>query len=214
MLQLAFEKQAKSFVYLSSMEVYGAIEEKYLAEQDLGFIDPLAVRSCYPESKRMCENLCVSYVSEYNVPAKICRLAQTFGRGVDIEKDVRVLSYFLRCAKENTDIELKTLGKSKRMCLYTMDAVAALLIILLKGEPGKAYNAANEETYSSILETAELVKNEIAETEIEIKYPRIVSEEALHNYPPEYKIRLNCGALCELGWKARYSMIDILRRSM
>ena len=55
------------------------------------------------------------------------------------------------------DIVLLTDGKSKRCYLYTMDAVSAILTVLLKGEAGQAYNAANPETYCSVKEMAEMV---------------------------------------------------------
>lgn len=50
-----------------------------IAETDLGYIEPLKVRSNYPESRRMCENMCIAYMSQHGVPVKIVRLAQTFG---------------------------------------------------------------------------------------------------------------------------------------
>ena len=84
-LNLAKEKSVKSMVYLSSMEVYGAFEntpEEKVSEDMLGYINPLKIRSNYPESKRLCENLCVAYAAQYQVPVKIARLAQTFGAGV------------------------------------------------------------------------------------------------------------------------------------
>ena len=67
-LNLAREKKCISVVYISSMEMYGAFNiSKEVRENDLGFIDNLKVRSNYPESKRLCENMCVAYCSEYGV---------------------------------------------------------------------------------------------------------------------------------------------------
>ena len=86
LLELARTKQVASFVYLSSMEAYGSpTEEKLLSENAGACFDSMAVRSCYPESKRMCESLCAAYAAEYGVPAKVVRLAQTFGLGVSGE---------------------------------------------------------------------------------------------------------------------------------
>ncbi len=65
------------------MEVYGAFDESVeVTEKDLGYIDILNIRSNYPESKRLCENMCVAYNAEYDIPVKIARLAQTFGAGI------------------------------------------------------------------------------------------------------------------------------------
>lgn len=84
MLELARRRGAASFVYVSSMEIYGMGNkqrgtEHLLDESAVGYIDPCSVRSCYSEGKRAAENLCVSYHSEYQVPVKAVRLAQTFG---------------------------------------------------------------------------------------------------------------------------------------
>ena len=116
------------------MEVYGSPKnEDLLSEEDLGYLNPLNVRNCYPESKRMSESLVASYAREYGIRSMSIRLAQTFGPGVEYG-DKRVFAEFARCAMEKKDIVLLTDGKSKRCYLYTMDAVSAILTVLLKGE--------------------------------------------------------------------------------
>ena len=85
LLELAKEKQVRSMVYVSSMEMYGVLnlqDDQMVTEEMTGYLNPLALRSNYPESKRMCENMCVAYGTQYEVPVKIARLAQTFGAGV------------------------------------------------------------------------------------------------------------------------------------
>ena len=86
-LELARAKKCKGVVYVSSMEMYGKFEKKgeespYIDEETLGYINPLEVRSNYPESKRMCENMCVAYAKQYDLPVSIARLSQTFGAGI------------------------------------------------------------------------------------------------------------------------------------
>ncbi len=127
MLKLAKEKNASGFVFLSSMEMYGTINaEKPLTEADIGYLNPLAIRSCYPESKRLCEALCAGYASEYGLNAMSVRLAQTFGPGV-AANDKRVFAEFARCAMNGQDIVLQTEGKSKHCYVYAMDAASAIL---------------------------------------------------------------------------------------
>lgn len=73
-LKLAREKKAASVVYLSSMEAYGSPhEDTPLTEDAPACFDSMAPRSCYPESKRMCEALCCAYAQQYGVPAKAIR---------------------------------------------------------------------------------------------------------------------------------------------
>ena len=81
-LEIAKERQVKGMVYLSSMEMYGVLDSENVTENDLGYIDPLNVRSSYSQGKRTSELYCFSYMSEYDIPVKIARIAMTFGAGL------------------------------------------------------------------------------------------------------------------------------------
>lgn len=200
LLRFAKENRVKSFLYLSSMEAFGITDgKKVIREDDLGYIDVLNPRSSYMESKRMCENLCVCFASEYNVPAKMIRLTQTLGVGIDYN-DTRVAAYFARCVIEEKDIVLKTKGDTKRPILYTSDAVSAILTVLLKGEIAQVYTAANPQTFLTIRETAEMIVNQIAKKSINLKYD---IREVPVEYAPNLNLNLNLNVdkLCSLGWK-------------
>ena len=206
LLELAKTKKVKSMVYLSSMEVYGSPQEKkLLSEENVDYLNPLQVRSSYPESKRMCESLCVAYQSEYGVPVKIARLAQTFGPGIP-KNDRRVFIQFLQNALQNEDIEIKTAGKSARMYVYTFDSVTAVLSVLLNGADAEAYNIANKDTYCSIYELATLIADKFGSGS------KVVSNtgnpEETKMYPPDSFLYLDTSKLENLGWKARYSLED------
>lgn len=210
LMHFAKEMQCQGFVYLSSMEVYGSVEEETpLHENDLGYLNPLAVRSCYPESKRLCEALCAANASEYDLRAMSVRLAQTFGPGVDAN-DNRAFAEFMRCARQGRDIVLQTLGDSKQSYIYTMDAVNAILTVLLKGEKGQAYNAVNSETYCSIAEMARLVADHFSkEQPVAVKI--VASEESMKKYPPKRCWNLSSDALTNLGWKQTKGLVQMYR---
>lgn len=55
------------------------------------------------------------------------------------------------------------------MYLYTADAVSALLTVMLKGEPGCAYNAANPSTYCSVREMAEMVATLVPDGNVQLR---------------------------------------------
>ena len=195
-LNLAKEKQVQGYVYLSSMEVYGYPEKGHrVTEKEIGALSPLDLRNSYPIGKIMSEALCCAYAGEYSVPAKICRLTQTFGPGVNYN-DNRIFAYFGKCVKEKKNIVLKTKGETERCYLYTTDAATAILTILLKGKPGTAYNAADESTYSSIAEMAERVA---AEGGIKVEYD--IQDEAANGFPQALFMHLDTTALQSLGWK-------------
>ena len=199
LLELAREQGCENFVYLSTMEVYGAVhsDEKIKEAQPL-VTDSFSVRNSYPISKIMCESLCRSYASEYGVRTSVIRLTQTFGAGVPYD-DNRVFAEFAKHAKEKNDIVLKTKGETRRSYLYTSDAARAILTVMLKGKTdGAVYNAANEETYCTIAEMAELVAGMHG---ARVKYDLSASAETL-GYAPVVRVNLDTGKLKRLGWKA------------
>ncbi len=178
MLELAKEKNVTSMVYLSSMEVYGyPTKGKKVTEDQIGTFVPQDIRNSYPLSKVQCEALCYSYAKEYGVPAKIIRLTQTFGAGVNYT-DNRIFAYFGRCVDQKENIVLKTLGETERSYLYATDAVTAILVILQKGANGESYNAADEQTYCSIADMAQQVA---ASAGIEVEFD--VQPAAANGFP-------------------------------
>ena len=201
-------KKLKGFVYISSMEAFGITPSgnQGVRETDLGYIDVMNVRSSYPESKRLCENLCVSYASEYGVPAKVVRLAQVGGPGVSYS-DNRVTVQFARSVIEGKDIVLKTEGKTKRPILYIDDAVSAILTVLLKGKAGECYTAANPETFCTIRETAEAIIHEIAHDKIKLVFD--LDPNAGH--APDICLNLNVDKLKALGWEPKVGLVESYR---
>ncbi|MDQ0200742.1 NAD-dependent epimerase/dehydratase family protein [Neobacillus ginsengisoli] len=200
-LELAKDKKVKSMVYLSSMEAFGVTDSnlEYVKEEDLGYIDILNVRSCYSEGKRMSECLCASYASEYDVPVKIARLAQTFGAGISYTED-RVFAQFAKSVINKTDIVLHTEGKSFGNYCYTRDTVIALLILLVKGNQGEAYTVSNEESNTTIRNMAQMVAEEIADGKIKVVFD-IPKEKKTLGYAPDVKMHLSSMKMQALGWK-------------
>jgi nucleoside-diphosphate-sugar epimerase len=209
-LELARTKRVESAVYLSSMEVYGAPDgSRRITESDFDPLDPMQVRSSYPESKRMAECLCGAYASEFGISAKVLRLTQTFGPGVAAD-DGRVFAEFARCAVEGRDIVLRTTGESERSYLYTADAVTAILTVLLRGESGQAYHAANESSYCSVREMAELVAVTCSNGQIEVRLEP--QDPALFGYAPPMKMDLDTTKIRRLGWQPTVSLAEMYRR--
>jgi nucleoside-diphosphate-sugar epimerase len=177
----------------------------------LGFVNPLVVRSNYPESKRMCENLCVAYNSEYGVPVKIARLAQTFGAGV-LPSENRVFAQFARSAMEKKNIVLHTTGKSEGNYAYLSETIMAIMLILLKGKNAEAYNVANEECHTTIADMAKMVAEEIANGEIKVVFD--IPEDNVFGYAADTHMRLSSEKLRDLGWKPKVGLKDAYIRMM
>lgn len=212
MLEIARVNSVKSFVYLSSMEVYGTPATDVLIDENSGTdINTMAVRSSYPESKRAAESLCAAYGSEYGVPVKTVRLCQTFGEGVEYD-DKRVFAEFARCAIEKRNIVLKTKGQTKRSYLYIDDAVSAILFALVFGENGQAYNAANESTYCTIFDMAQLVATEFGGEQVKVVIDE--ADTAACGYAPILHMNLDCTKLRGLGWEPTVDLTEAYRRTI
>ena len=205
MLSLAHDKKAKSMVYLSSLEVYGEIQDdsNAIVEENQGYLNPATVRACYPMAKRATENLCCLYAAEYNTPVKIARLTQTTGAGIT-KDDNRVIAQFARLAAQGQDIILHTTGESARPYCYVTDSVSAILFILLKGTAGESYNVANEDTYISAKDMAGFVQENF-NPNIQVKIE--INENM--GYAPATKQKLSANKLMQLGWRPKYGLKEI-----
>lgn len=210
-LDFAVQKKCKSFVYVSSMEVYGSFsgENNSVTEEDIGYLNPLKIRSNYPESKRMCENMCIAYMAEYGVSVRIARLAQTFGAGI-LPGENRVFAQFARSVIRNENIVLHTKGLSEGNYCYTSDTCLALLVLLEKGTNGEAYNISNPDTHTTIANMARMVCDKIAENKIKVIFD--IPKSNTYGYAADTKMKLNIDKMRKLGWAPRIGLEEAYKR--
>lgn len=195
----------EKYLLLSSMEVYGEVSG-VAAEDNLGNLDPMVVRNSYPEAKRLLECLCASYCVEHDVPAVVVRLAQTFGQGVDAS-DMRVFADFGRHAVSGDNIVLLSDGSKRNAYLSIDDAVRAILVLLAGGVPGEAYNAANEETYCSIKEMADLVLTNFGAEDARVV--RDFDPVRAATFRKSSDLRLDTKKIKNLGWEPKDSLASM-----
>jgi nucleoside-diphosphate-sugar epimerase len=206
---LSFAKQTdvKSIVYVSSLEYYGQVLDDRLITEDMqGYVDPVSPRSSYPMGKRAAEYLCYAFSKEYGISAKTARLTQTFGAGIS-ENDHRIFAQFARSIIHGEDILLHTTGESAKPYCYTMDCISAIFYILLKGQSGEAYNVANPDTYISIRDLAEFMRQHFNPS-IDVR----VELNDNMGYAPVTKLRLSAQKLMALGWQPRYDLKEMFER--
>lgn len=212
MLNLAVNHDIRSMVYISSMEVYGTMPPNIKAEEtSLGFVPLNSVRSSYPESKRMCECLCLSYSSQYKLPVCCARLAQTFGAGI-LKTENRVFAQFAKSALKKENIILHTSGESEGNYVYSSDAVTAILFLLQKGKSGEFYNVNNEKSHLQIKDMAHMVADELS-GEIKVIFD-IPEDSAKFGYAPQVKLHLSSEKINSLGWKATIDLKESYTRMM
>lgn len=210
-LRLARAAGVRAMVFLSTMEVYGVPTAARVSERDYGFLDPLSVRTSYPEAKRLAESLCVAYAKEYGVPVRIARLTQTFGAGVRYD-DGRVFAEFARAILEHRDIVLKTEGTTARSYCALADAVEAIRTILASGEDATAYTVANEATFCTIREMAEALVR--AHPESGAKVVVDTQGAAARGFAPPFRMNLDCSRLRALGWRPKVGLLEMFEQMM
>ena len=205
LLEYAKNHGGKRFLYVSSGEVYGQGDSSLDAfdETYSGYMDVLSPRSCYPLSKRMAENLCVSYWKQHGVESVIVRPCHTYGPFMT-SSDNRAHAQFLHNALAGKDIVMKSAGTQMRSYNYVADCVAGLLTVLVDGETGEAYNLANPK---STLTIAEFAKKTAAAEDCKVVFEN-PTEADVANQSPIPKQVLSTEKLEELGWRPAFD-IDV-----
>ena len=151
LLDFAVKCSPEGFLNLSTSEIYGDPDDASIptAESYRGNVSCTGPRSCYDESKRYGETLCVNFSKIYSVPVVCARPFNNYGPGLRIS-DRRVLPDFFRDALAGRDIVILSDGRATRTFCYVADALEGYLRVLLLGRPAEAYNIGTETPEISI----------------------------------------------------------------
>jgi UDP-glucuronate decarboxylase len=128
MLGLAKRTKAKIF-QASTSEVYGDPEQHPQQESYWGHVNPIGIRSCYDEGKRIAETLCMDYHRQNGVRVKIVRIFNTYGPRMAIN-DGRVVSNFIVQALQNQPITIYGEGQQTRSFCYVDDLVEGFIRLM------------------------------------------------------------------------------------
>jgi UDP-glucuronate decarboxylase len=214
LIKLAQRNEVEAFLYFSSGEVYGQVADEFvpIAEDTFGYLNPTSVRSCYAESKRMGENICISWFHQYNVQAKIVRPFHTYGPKM-LLNDGRVYADFVANVLDGKNIRMKSDGSAKRAFCYLTDATAGFFTILLNGVAGEAYNVGNPYQEYSILNLAKTLTSMFPEKHVNVIEVEEQDDNAYlkspitRNTPDIQKIQ-------KLGWSPKVAVEDGFRRTI
>ena len=142
----------------STSEVYGDPEVHPQPESYWGSVNPIGVRSCYDEGKRIAETLCFDYQRMNDVEVRVARIFNTYGPRMLLD-DGRVVSNFIVQALRGDPLTLYGDGSQTRSFCYVSDLIEGL-IRLMNGDQTGPINLGNPNEFT-IRELAELVRIQI-----------------------------------------------------
>lgn len=212
MLQFAKKCGAQKFLYVSTIEVYGKTSCDEIGEDDFGYISSNNIRSCYPESKKCCENLTICFGNQYGLNVSIGRLSYIYGAGMS-KTDAKVCALFARKVAAGEDIVLKSEGKQLRSYTYVSDAITGLLTVLLDGDNGEAYNIASSDSRITIVDMAKKYCELFPEKKSQVKFD-LPTDTEKNAFSFIENAVLDSKKLESLGWCGQVSLQDGLRYSV
>ncbi|MBD2257904.1 UDP-glucuronic acid decarboxylase family protein [Pseudanabaena sp. FACHB-2040] len=154
MLGLAKRVKAR-FLLASTSEVYGDPEVHPQSEEYRGNVNPIGIRSCYDEGKRVAETLSFDYHRQNDVEIRVARIFNTYGPRM-LENDGRVVSNFVVQALQGIPLTVYGEGSQTRSFCYVSDLVEGL-IRLMEGDQQGPINLGNPDEYT-ILQLAQTVQ--------------------------------------------------------
>jgi len=166
MLGLAKRVRAR-ILQASTSEVYGDPEVHPQPETYWGNVNPIGIRSCYDEGKRIAETLMMDYHRQNNVDTRIVRIFNTYGPRMQ-EGDGRVVSNFVVQALKGEELTLYGAGEQTRSFCYVDDLVEGLIRLMNTEGVHDPVNIGNPNEFT-IRELAEEVAM-ICGSQVRIKY--------------------------------------------
>jgi UDP-glucuronate decarboxylase len=157
MLGLAKRVQAP-ILLASTSEVYGDPQVHPQPESYWGHVNPIGIRSCYDEGKRVAETLAMDYHRQHNLEIRIARIFNTYGPNMATD-DGRVMSNFICQALRGEQITVYGDGKQTRSFCYVSDLVEGLCRLMESGEH-QPVNLGNDAEIS-MLQLVEAIEKQV-----------------------------------------------------
>ena len=204
LLELANKTNAR-LLQASTSEVYGEPLEHPQPETYWGNVNPIGVRSCYDEGKRIAESLMFDFYRQYKTDIKIVRIFNTYGPRMNTN-DGRVISNFIIQALKKEDITVYGDGSQTRSFCYVYDLIDGMCKMMNVEDFNGPVNLGNPREYT-INELAEgIIK--LTKSNSKIVYKPLPSDDPTHRKPI---INL---ANDKLNWHPKVSLEDGLMRTI
>jgi UDP-glucuronate decarboxylase len=178
---LGLAKRIKARILLaSSSEVYGDAEIHPQPESYWGNVNPIGVRSCYDEGKRVAETLMMDYSRQNNVDIRIARIFNTYGPRMAVN-DGRVVSNFIVQALRGENLTVYGDGKQTRSFCFVSDLTEALTRLMNSEGLKSPVNLGNP-AERTVLDLAKKVL-ELTRSRSEIKFSPLPSDDPVRRCP-------------------------------
>ena len=201
MLGLAKRVKA-SILQASTSEVYGDPKVHPQPENYVGNVNPVGLRSCYDEGKRVAETLMMDYHRQSKIDVKIVRIFNTYGPRMNAD-DGRVVSNFIVAALRGEPIVIHGDGRQSRSFCYVTELVDALYLMMKTENFTGPVNIGNPDEFTVI---------ELAEKVIEMtnSVSKILKVDAREDDPLRRKPDISL-AKQRLGWQPKITLQEGLR---
>ena len=178
MLGLAKRVKARFFL-ASTSEVYGDPEIHPQPEEYRGSVNPIGIRSCYDEGKRVAETLAFDYHRQNDVDIRVVRIFNTYGPRM-LENDGRVVSNFIVQALQGIPLTVYGDGSQTRSFCYVSDLVEGFIRLMNSDYIGPI-NIGNPGEYT-ILELAQSIQR-MVNPDAELKYEPLPQDDPRRRQP-------------------------------
>jgi len=196
---LGLAKRVGARVLLTSTsEVYGDPLQHPQTEEYWGNVNPIGVRSCYDEGKRVAETLMFDYHRQHGIEIRIARIFNTYGPRMNID-DGRVVSNFIAQAIRGESLTIQAPGTQTRSFCYVSDMVDGL-IKLMEGEVIGPINIGNPDEFT-VLDLAKKVKD-LMNPKVELEIVGNTPDDPRKRKPDITKAKQI------LGWTPKISLLE------
>lgn len=211
MLGLAKRVKARFFL-ASTSEVYGDPDIHPQREDYWGNVNPIGIRSCYDEGKRIAETLTCDYYRQHKVDVRIVRIFNTYGPRM-LENDGRVVSNFIVQALQGKPLTVYGDGSQTRSFCYVSDLVEGFIRLMNSDLYVYPVNIGNPEEYT-ILQLATAIRDKI-NPDLDIVFKSLPSDDPRRRRPDISKAKslLNWEPTVELATGLQLT-IDYFREKM
>ena len=204
LLELAKKHDAR-ILLSSTSEVYGDPKISPQIEEYWGNVNPVGIRSCYDEGKRVAETFMMEYKNKYGLDVKIARIFNTYGPMMN-KDDGRVVSNFINQCIRNEPITIYGDGEQTRSVCYIDDLLNGLIKLMNNNITNGPINLGNP--YELSIKDLAVEIKKITNSESTIIYHPLPSDDPMKRKPDISK------AKSMLGWEPSIQLKEGIEKTV